>query len=61
MFCIILCFVGTQSRTAVGRPIAVAATTVTATSNLATPQKYVLMSQRPTVSQVILLVYSLIK
>lgn len=47
MFNVLFC-VDTQSRTAVGRPVA----TATTTSNTGTSQKYVLMSQRPVVSQV---------
>lgn len=39
-------FIDTQSKTSVGRPVP------TTTSNTATPQKYVLMSQRPIATQV---------
>lgn len=62
-FVLFFCSVGTQSKTAVGRPVAVATTTATATtSSLATPQKYVLMSQRSTVSQVFFFfIYNLIE
>jgi len=46
----IVFYIGTQPRTAVGRPIA-------STSSTGTPQKYVLMSQRPLATQVNLFHY----